>query len=106
WKGMKSLLTSHQTLGAIATAKTTAIRYGPGVRQARRANGSSSRIIPSVAANANAAYFDQNAAARNRPASTQSTIRWRMMARQKNKPVSAQNGSCIWSCANFTTEKL
>ena len=62
---MKSLLTSHQTFGAITSANTAAITYGPGVRQARRANGSSSRIRPSVAASANAAYFDQNAPARN-----------------------------------------
>ncbi len=103
---MKSLLTSHQTFGAITTANTSAITYGPGVRQARRATGSSSRIRPSVAANANTAYFDQNAPARNSPASTQSVVRPRTMARQKNKPVSAQSGNCIWSWANFTTEKL
>ncbi len=103
---MKSLLTSHQTFGAITIANTAAITYGPGVRQARRANGSTSRIKPSVAARAKAAYFDQNAPARNAPASIQSKVRPRTMARQKNNPVSAQNGNCIWSCANFTTEKL
>ena len=62
---MKPVSTSHHALGAITTAKASAIRYGPLVRQARRAVGSSSRKSPSVTARGNAAYFDQNASARH-----------------------------------------
>src|SRR5664280_1979628 len=93
-------------LGPSTTKKAVAIRYGPRVRQAGRAVGSNNRISPTAAASEKAAYFDQNAKARNAPAATQSIDRLPAMARKVYQPVSAQNGSCIWSCANFTTEKL
>ena len=79
----------------MTTRNVIAISHGPGVRNVRRALGSSSMNNPMLPARAKAAYLDQKQNASATPVTIQSSKRSRVTARYRNKPVNAQNGSCI-----------